>query len=1179
MTEAPTPRAVARPKQAGKRPRLRRVVRASCEAPRRGRRWLRICGWSCGGLSLVLVLAVLSLYGLFMSGVLTVDMARPYVERALEERLGPNRKVTIGEIVSDRSDDGGMLLRASDITVRDDAGDVIATAPQAEVSLQDRLLPWGVTPRRIDLVGVKLAVWINPQGELTIATGEGSKPLHTPAVAARLPQVATPTENAGTAPQPVLAPNAVATPLGPLRLAAIAALADTIDRGGLDGADLTDIGLKDGALVVRSEVSGQQWTFDDINLSLSRPAEGGMAFDMTAGGHDGPWSARASIGTLVDGQRPLGLEVRDLSPRDLMMAAGKVDKNLVATSPLSLRVKAAIDPQGVVLSTEGHFLAGAGELQLGEDQEGRMIIDEVSLAFSLDPKTREIMLSPLEIHSGPFDLNLTAVIDAPDSSDGSWRLRSDKARASFGGGGVHAEKEPPLVFDNVDIDLRLNTRTHVATLETAEIKGPQGALSMTGELNFAAAEPFLGLSLAATPMPVSALKRVWPVMAAPPVRRWVFAHVVSGEVATTQLKMRAPLSSIGAKNHPLEADALSINITGSNGVFLPIKELPPVTGVDVAVQITGRTAHVVTSKGVMNTPGGRQLGLPESVFDVPDTAPINPAAKLRIAVDGSAAAAVELSSMPPLRGAGEHFDPASINGSIKGSAQINLILAEPINPADVDYAFDADLNDFSVDKLFLGQKLEDAKIRVFVTPAASVLRGEGKFGSAPASFEYSRSNSSPDSTFLVQASLDDAARNKLNLDLAGLSGTVGVKLAGSITPKGKSADVDLDLTAARLAELVPGWSKPAGKSARLTARASVTGNGTKLDDLVVTGSGVNIRGTVELDSKASLVSANLPTFQLSDGDKASVKVVANDGVMNITVRGDMIEARAFLKNLLEAPIAGRKDEKPMDIDLDVDLGVVVGNNGEAMRQAVLKMSRRNGDLRTFSFGALVGRDGGVKGELVPQGNGRPLLRVATSDAGALLRFVNFYSRVNGGDLWLDIDAPRGDGAPQSGVINMRNFVIRGEQGLDRLIAAAPASARDGSAPQPGGSISFNKLQVNFQRSAEQLTIREGVIWGPQIGSTFDGNLDFAKDRVAVRGTYVPAYGLNNLFSKLPVLGFFLGGGPNEGLVGVTYEIVGPLSGPTLRMNPISAVAPGFLRKIFEYRQAPDPTPPAVVPTR
>lgn len=123
------------------------------------------------------------------------------------------------------------------------------------------------------------------------------------------------------------------------------------------------------------------------------------------------------------------------------------------------------------------------------------------------------------------------------------------------------------------------------------------------------------------------------------------------------------------------------------------------------------------------------------------------------------------------------------------------------------------------------------------------------------------------------------------------------------------------------------------------------------------------------------------------------------------------------------------------------------------------------------------------------------------------------------------------------------------------------------------------MQVNFQRSAQQITLRDGAIWGPSIGSTFDGTLDLANDRVSVRGTYVPAYGLNNLFSRLPVVGFFLGGGPNEGLVGVTYEIVGPVSGPTLRVNPISAVAPGFLRKIFEFRQAPDPTPPAVVPTR
>jgi len=49
-----------------------------------------------------------------------------------------------------------------------------------------------------------------------------------------------------------------------------------------------------------------------------------------------------------------------------------------------------------------------------------------------------------------------------------------------------------------------------------------------------------------------------------------------------------------------------------------------------------------------------------------------------------------------------------------------------------------------------------------------------------------------------------------------------------------------------------------------------------------------------------------------------------------------------------------------------------------------------------------------------------------------------------------------------------------------------------------------------------------------------------------------------------VFGLLLGGGSNEGLIGVTYEVVGSPGQPVLRVNPISAVMPGVLRKIFEF---------------
>ena len=60
---------------------------------------------------------------------------------------------------------------------------------------------------------------------------------------------------------------------------------------------------------------------------------------------------------------------------------------------------------------------------------------------------------------------------------------------------------------------------------------------------------------------------------------------------------------------------------------------------------------------------------------------------------------------------------------------------------------------------------------------------------------------------------------------------------------------------------------------------------------------------------------------------------------------------------------------------------------------------------------------------------------------------------------------------------------------------------------------------------------------------------------------MPAYGVNNLFGQLPVIGILVGGS-QEGLIGLNYRVTGKFSSPQLTVNPLSAIAPGFLRKIF-----------------
>jgi hypothetical protein len=189
-------------------------------------------------------------------------------------------------------------------------------------------------------------------------------------------------------------------------------------------------------------------------------------------------------------------------------------------------------------------------------------------------------------------------------------------------------------------------------------------------------------------------------------------------------------------------------------------------------------------------------------------------------------------------------------------------------------------------------------------------------------------------------------------------------------------------------------------------------------------------------------------------------------------------------------------------------------------------------------------------------NGRSLVYVESSDAGALFRFCDVYSRMAGGSMWVAMDTPGANDAAQQGQINVRDFSVRGEANLDRVVANAPETA------QPSG-IEFSRMRIEFTRMPGKFIIRDGVLRGPVIGATVDGQIDYPRDELRMRGTIVPLYGLNNIFGQIPIVGLFLGG-PNEGPIGITYEVVGKPGSPVLRVNPVSAVAPGLLRKVFEF---------------
>jgi AsmA-like protein len=435
------------------------------------------------------------------------------------------------------------------------------------------------------------------------------------------------------------------------------------------------------------------------------------------------------------------------------------------------------------------------------------------------------------------------------------------------------------------------------------------------------------------------------------------------------------------------------------------------------------------------------------------------------------------------------------------------------------------------------------------------VKGDVKINGQAATLDYRKANEG-DADIKLQATLDEASRARLGFDLGpAVSGPIPVKLIGKIGGDTRLG-IDADLTALKLDNILPGWVKAIGKPTRATFNVVQKPQSTRLEDIVIEGGGVSIKGSLEVDPNGDLMNANFPTYAPSEGDKTSLRADRGpDGILKVTMRGDVFDGRGFLKTAISGKEADSKGKaRNIDFDVDVKLGAVAGFYGEALRSVDARMSRRSGSIKSFSFAGRLGRDMPVTADL-RRGQGREVIYLETNDAGAFLRFTDTYSKVVGGQLQLALDPPGAEPGPKEGLLNVRDFVVKGEASLDRLAGGGQVGTQNG--------ISFTRLRAEFSRQNGQLTIREGVLKGPAIGGTIEGSIDYPGNQVRMSGTFVPVYGLNNLLNQIPVAGLFFGGS-NEGVFGLTYEVVGTPDKPTLRVNPISAIFPGIARKIWDF---------------
>jgi hypothetical protein len=1142
----------------------------------RHRRLIRRVAIGSGALAGVLMLACLGLWWRLSNGPIQVDVFTPWLVSAIEENFGSHDRVEVGGTQIESTENGGAAVRIRDIVVRDADGAVVARAPKAEVRVSAMsLLSGHMRAESLNLVGAELHVRIDRDGGFTVFAGAEKHPIATATVPATGPALASyqakpvrPVQG-GKAPA-AAAPNTVLASAGtvlPARetsdvFAALLAWIDGIGETGLDGHDLRELGLKEGTLSVVDERTGKDWELGNITLAIERPRGGGVVIRLGSQDAKRPWAVVASIKPIRNGVRSVEIEARHVSANDLLRAARIGDGSLDANLPLSASLQGEIGANGVPRNLSGRIVAESGYVGDANDEDGRLDLDHAEFKFSWDAASRMLSV-PFQIVSGGNRITLLGQVEAPQQPGREWHFK-------IGGGSVvlatPGTRSDPLILNRIAVAGRFDQAGKRLVVEEGDFGNTSVNVAMSGNADYSSGDLHLHAGIAGKRMSVEAAKRLWPVFVAPKVRDWFNEHLVGGTVDHFTIGVNAPFDTLRSSGPPIPDNGLSVEALVTGGVIRPVADLPALTDADLTVRISGRNAQIAVGKAIADLPSGRKLVLSSGLFEVPDTAPHEPPARAHFKLDGPVPAAAELLAMERLRDvAGAPFDPATSHGTMSAQVMLAMPLKPDLPPGSTNYSITVDAANFSADHLIMGQRLDAAVLHVSATPQGFQFKGDTRIGGAPANLEYRKARGDSDADIRIIGMLDAAARNNLGLDPGGkISGSIPIRVTGraAITSdRDGRFSVEADLTSAQLDGFLPGWVKPAGKPARATFTLTTKPQAIRIDDLVIEGAGEGVKGVIELDGAGDLQSAYFPSYGFSDGDKATLRAErAADGALHVTMRGEVYDGRGFIKALTGGSSGSPSDKRQTpDVDLDLRLGAVLALNGEALSNVDLKMSRRAGEIRSLGLSAKIGRDATLTGDLRSQADGRQVIYLRSSDAGALFRATDVYSRMLGGQLAMVMDRPSANNPLQQGALSVANFVIHDEAELQRAAGSTPQNI-----PQPPRSdMQFSSMRVDFTRTPGRVALRDGVVRGPVLGGTIDGMIDYSRDKVELRGTLVPLYGPNNLFGWIPVFGQILGG-EKEGVFGFTYQVVGRPGNPVLNVNILSVLAPGLLRKIFEY---------------
>lgn len=1112
------------------------------------------------GIVLLVVIALGLLYLRLSAGPMSFGRLPERVADAIAARIGPGWTVTLRNTAIEL-DGSSPALRANGLDIRGPDGNLVLRAPYATVSVDGlSLLTGNLQPKSIEFRDPQLRLLVNRDGSLTFSP--------------------VPNDAGDASAAPVSAPSPVPLPKrdfnGPSQVSgAVGSLFDFVVGPKSVLQSLGRAQLTNASLVFIDAEQRERGRFARVDATFDWTETGGRHFEATFRGPEGDW--QVSGDAEADGKGGYRATViADSAPiQDILLITGLSAIPARTDVDFSGRVDAAF-ADGRVTELRARLDSNAGSIRVDDPDTSPLTIEHAQILVAWDEASKSLGLQNLELKGGGTQIRLQGRLVTPTETE-SWKLSLRGRDATLS---PASASDKPVRVDDIAAEL---AGPDGLTIKSLSLRGPDLSLDIAGQVGGAADPRGLRLDLRGAKSDMRSVLRIWPEAVAPPVRKFLMTKLTSGTLESIALKVALTGADLAkaVSGEAIPDDSLRVDFLISQGVLRVSEALPPLSRLEVSGAVTGTKAFLRAPAGRVDMANDRSLNASDGTFVLDNYWKDDALARIDFRLFGSADGLGALLQEPAIRQiAGFDLDPAAMKGKTDLKVGIGLAVNHVPAFADLPLTVNGTISDFSVEKIFGRDRLEGANLTIAYDRGNLSIKGDGKLAGGPATIDVQQTPQGGEAN--IYLTLDDAARAKKGMSFGSqLTGVVPVRVN---MPLGKSAKpgmrIETDLTKANVDQLIPGWVKPAGKPAKLSFTL-ISGQSDELRDLQLDSGVVQLRGTATLSSDGSLDKADLSTFKISPGDDMRAQLERTNGAYKMTVRGNVGDVRPFIKlggSSASAPpargAASQRDSR--DFDLDLTLNILAGFNDEAITNAAIKMSIRKDNIRQLDMRGRLGASNIAARTGLQAGNSVIVLQA--EDGGALLRFLDVYRRMSGGELLVQLAT--GDG-PQAGILTLHDFTLKNEPALRRIIPTQTqlVSGQDRSGNTQAirvdvNEVTFAKARVDFTRASGRIDFKDAAIFGSQIGFTLGGSIDYAHDRVDIAGTFVPAYGLNNAFAQVPLVGALLGGGQYEGLFAVNFRVLGPMASPALTVNPLSAVAPGFLRKLFGVGGDTSPAAPA-----